>query len=109
MKKPLPLNAQPEAGFRVRSYGRAVLLGAPGPRAKRTPTLHAQLFGDGIVALNRAGNVANQIAQRLNAGGAITLAGECAATLAEIRDAARAIRDAVGRKDRDDNQGEPAQ
>jgi len=97
------------SGLSRSSYGRAVLLGAPGPRAKRTPTLHAQLFGDGIVALNRAGNVANQIAHRLNAGGAITLAGECAATLAEIRDAARAIRDAVGRKDRDDNQGEPAQ
>jgi hypothetical protein len=96
------------SGLSRSSYGRAVLLGTPGPRAKRTPTLHAQLFGHGIAELNRAGNVVNQIAHHLNAGGSIGLGRECAATLAEIREAARTIREAVGRKERDDHQGEQA-
>jgi hypothetical protein len=96
------------SGLSRSSYGRAVLLGTPGPRAKRTPPLHAQLFGHGIAALNRAGNVVNQFAHRLNAGGAVMLGRECAAAIAEIRDAARTIREAVGRKERNDHQGEQA-
>jgi hypothetical protein len=90
------------SGLSPSSYGRAVLLGTPGPRAKRAPTVHAQLLGHAIAALNRAGNVANQIAHRLNAAQAVG-ASETRVTLAEIRDAARAIREAVGRKDRDDH------
>jgi hypothetical protein len=97
------------AGLSLSSYGRAALLGDAGPRARRTPPVHAQLLGHAIAALNRAGNVANQIAHRLNA--AQSLGGrEAVAALQEIRDAARAIRDAVGRKDRaNDNQGQQAQ
>jgi hypothetical protein len=91
------------SGLSPSSYGRAAVLGTPGPRARRAPTVHAQLFGHGIAALNRAGNVVNQFAHRLNAGGAVTLGRECDAALAEIREAARAIREAVGRKDRDDH------
>ena len=96
------------SGVSLSSYGRAVMLGTPGPRARRAPTVHAQLFGHGIAALNRAGNVLNQFAHRLNAGGAIMLGRECATALAEIREAARAIREAVGRKERDDHQGKQA-
>jgi hypothetical protein len=84
------------------------MLGTPGPRAKRTPTVHAQLLGHAIAQLNRAGNVANQIAHRLNAAQTVG-AREAELALAEIREAARAIRSAVGRKDRaDDYQGEQA-
>jgi hypothetical protein len=97
------------SGLSPSSYGRAVLLGTPGPRAKRAPTVHAQLFGHGIAALNRAGNVVNQFAHRLNAGGAVMLGRECTAALTEILEAARTIREAVGRRDRDDHQGEQAQ
>lgn len=96
------------AGLSPNAYIHAVVLGTSGPRARRAPTVHAQLFGHGIAALNRAGNVANQIAHRLNAGGAIALAGECSAALAEIREAARTIREAVGRKERDDHQRQQA-
>lgn len=97
------------AGLSASAYGKAVLFGTPGPRAKRTPPLHARLFSDGMVTLNRIGNLLNQVAHRLNAGGAITLGAETSATLDEIRQTARVIREAVGRKDRDDNQGQPAQ
>ena len=95
-------------GLSPSSYGRAALLGAPGPRARRMPTVHAQLLGHAIAALNRIGNLLNQIAHRLNAGGALSLAAQFETTLVEIREAARAIRDAVGRKDRDDYQGKQA-
>ncbi len=93
------------SGLSPSSYGRAALLGTPGPRARRAPTVHAQLLGHAIAALNRAGNVANQIAHRLNAAQAVG-ASETRVALNEIRDAARAIREAVGRKDRDDHQGQ---
>jgi hypothetical protein len=65
------------------------------------------LLGHAIAALNRAGNVANQTAHRLNAAQAVG-ASETRAALAEIQEAARAIREAVGRKDRDDHQREQA-
>lgn len=90
------------SGLSPSSYGRTLVLGTPGPRARRTPTVHAQLLGHAIAALNRAGNVANQIAHRLNAAQAVG-GKETSAVLAEIREAARAIREAVGRKDRDDH------
>ena len=60
-----------------------------------------------IAALNKAGNVANQIAHRLNAAQAVG-GKETVAALAEIREAARAIREAVGRRERDDHQGKSA-
>jgi hypothetical protein len=95
-------------GLSLSSYGRLGMIGTPGPRAQRTPHIHAELLTRAIAALNKIGSLLNQIAHVLNAGGAISLAGDCAATLSEIREAARAIREAVGRKDRDDNQREPA-
>ena len=90
------------SGLSPSSYGRAALLGTSGPRARRTPTVHAQLLGHAIAALNSAGNVANQIAHRLNAAQAVG-GRESLAALAEIRAAARAIREAVGRKESDDD------
>jgi hypothetical protein len=95
-------------GLSLSAYGRLGMIGTSGPRAQRTPHVHAELLARAIAALNKIGGLLNQIAHVLNAGGAISLAGNCTATLAEIREAARAIREAVGRKDRDDNQGEPA-
>jgi hypothetical protein len=94
------------AGLSKSAYGRFALLGTPGPRARRRPSIDAQLLGHAIAALNRAGNVANQIAHRLNAAQSVG-AGETNAALAEIREAARAIREAAGYKDHHDHQGEP--
>ncbi|MGC2662035.1 MAG: hypothetical protein WA324_29080 [Bryobacteraceae bacterium] len=94
------------SGWTPSSYGRAVVLGTPGPRARRRPSVDAQLLGHAIAALNRAGNVANQIAHRLNAAQSVG-AGETRAALTEIREAARAIREAAGYKDHHDHQGEP--
>lgn len=94
------------AGLSKSAYGRFALLGTPGPRARRRPNVHAQLLGHAIAALNRAGNVANQIAHRLNAAQSVG-AGETNAALAEIREAARAIREAAGYQERHDHQGEP--
>jgi hypothetical protein len=96
------------AGLTVSSYGRAVLFGTPGPRAQRTPPVNAGLLASAIAALNKIGGLLNQVARVLNAGGAISLARECYAVLNEVRDAARVIREAVGRRDRDDNQRKPA-
>jgi hypothetical protein len=95
-------------GLSLSSYGRAAMLGSPGPRAQRTPHVNAGLLARAIAALNKIGSLLNQIARVLNAGGAVALAGECYAALAEIREAARAIREAVGRKDRDDSQRKQA-
>jgi hypothetical protein len=95
------------AGLSPNAYIRALVLGTPGPRARRAPTVHAQLLGHAIAQLNKAGNVCNQIAHRLNAAQSVG-SSETRFALAEIRDAARAIREAVGRKDRDDHQREQA-
>ena len=96
------------AGLSRSSYGRAVLLGTPGPRAKRKPHVNVVELAKAAAELNRAGNVLNQMQRSLNAGQAIVLGQECAAALAANRRACDAILELVGRKDRDDYQGEPA-
>ena len=87
-------------GLSQSSYGRASMLGTPGPRARRSPPVNAEALGRATAALNKAGSLLNQIARVLNAGGASLTTQECFAALAEARAAAAAIRDAVGRKDR---------
>lgn len=95
-------------GLSLGSYARACMLLTPGPRARRRPHVNALELAKATAALNKSGNVLNQMAHVLNAGGAIRLADECFAAIAENRAAAAAIRAAVGRKDRDDNQGNAA-
>jgi hypothetical protein len=91
------------------AYGRALLLGSPGPRAKRKPHVHKQLMSDSLADLNRSANVLNQFLPFLHAGRAITLGRECSEALAANRRAADAILEALGRKEPDDdNQGKPA-
>jgi hypothetical protein len=96
-------------GLSRSSYGRVALLGTPGPRARRKPHVNAVELGKAVAALNRSGNVLNQMQHSLNAGNAITLGRECSEALAANRRAADAILEAVGRKERDDDyQGHPA-
>jgi hypothetical protein len=89
-----------DAGLTRASYLRACALGTPGPRAQRRAPVDAEALGRATAALNRVGNNVNQIAHVLNAGGVSTTARECFAALAEVRAAAAAIRELVGRKDR---------
>jgi methionine synthase I (cobalamin-dependent) len=87
-------------GLSYSSYGRASMLGTPGPRARRSPTINAEALGRATAALNKVGSNLNQIAHGLNAGGFSMTLQECFAALAEARAAAAAIREIVGRKDR---------
>jgi methionine synthase I (cobalamin-dependent) len=86
------------SGLSPSSYGRAVLLGTPGPRARRAPPVNAEALARATAALNKAGSNLNQIARALNAGGATVTAQECAKALTEARAAAAAIREIAGRK-----------
>lgn len=95
-------------GLSKSSYGRAALLGTPGPRAQRTPPVNAEVLARATAALNKLGGNVNTIAHKLNAGGAFGMAQEHLALLAEIRAALRDIREAVGRRDRDDSQRKQA-
>jgi hypothetical protein len=88
-----------DVGLSLASFLRACGLGAPGPRARRTPPVNAEALGRATAALNKVGSNLNQIAHTLNAGGAVTTE-ECFAALSETRSAAAAIREIVRRKDR---------
>ena len=88
------------SGLSLSSYGRASVLGTPGPRAKRSPPVNAEALGRATAALNKVGGNLNQLTHAVNAGGSSLTAQECFATLAEVRAAAAAIREIVGRKDR---------
>src|SRR5580700_8651415 len=59
------------AGLSPSSYGRTLLLGAPGPRARRSPPLNAELLAHAVAQLNKAGSNLNQIARILNSGQAV--------------------------------------
>ena len=88
------------AGLSRASYARAVILGSPGPRAKRAPTVNAEALAHATAALNKVGSNLNQMARILNSSGAFTTARECLAALAETRAAVARILEIVGRKSR---------
>ena len=87
-------------GLSRSSYGRASMLGTPGPRAQRSPTVNAEALARATAALNKVGSNLNQIAHALNAGDRSVTTQQCLLTLAETRAAAANIRKIVGRKDR---------
>lgn len=78
------------AGLSRSSYGRAALLGDPGIRAKRAPSVNAELLAQAVAALNKVGSNLNQIAHILNAGKAAG-ASEAVTTLHETRAVVRQI------------------
>ncbi|WP_263351360.1 plasmid mobilization protein [Acidicapsa acidisoli] len=90
-----------DAGLSLASFLRACGLGTPGPRARRLPPVNAEALGRATAALNKVGSNLNQIAHGLNAGNYSMTMQECFAALAEARAAAAAIREIVGRKDRE--------
>jgi len=87
-------------GLSYSSYGRASMLGTPGPRARRSPTVNAEALGHATAALNKVGSNMNQIAHVLNAGRSTVTTQECFAALAEVRAALARILEILGRKDR---------
>jgi hypothetical protein len=88
------------AGLSRASYLRALALGSPGPRAKRSPTVNVEALAHATAALNKVGSNLNQMARVLNAGGATITAHECFAALAETRAAVARILEIVGRKEK---------
>lgn len=117
------LDGAAKAELSKMAYGRAMLLGSPGPRARRKPPVHAEALGDAAVAVNKLGVLFNQIAHALNAialapasgaglAAALSLAQKYLDELEDVRLTLRAIREAAGYRDRgeghDDNQTEPA-
>jgi hypothetical protein len=87
-------------GLSVASFLRACALGSPGPRARRAPPINAEALAHATAALNKAGSNLNQIARKLNAGGANIMAREYLAVLMDVRAALDRILDIVGRKGR---------
>jgi hypothetical protein len=87
------------AGLSPSSYGRAVLLGTPGPRARRSPPLNAELLAHAVAQLNKVGSNLNQVAHLLNAGRAAG-SKEAVDALTDTRAAVTLILNIVGRRDR---------
>ncbi len=87
-------------GLSRSSYLRACALGAPGPRARRSPPINAEALAHAVAALNKAGSNLNQIARLLNIGGSFGMATQSFTALAETREAVARIMEITGRKDR---------
>lgn len=88
------------AGLSLASFGRACMLGAPGPRAQRAPHVNAEALAHATAALNKVGSNLNQLARVFNAAGTTVAAHECFAALAETRAAVCRILEILGRKER---------
>jgi hypothetical protein len=95
------------AGLSIGSYLRSCALGSAGPRARRSPSINAELLAYAVAQLNRAGNNLNQIAHRLNAADAVG-ANDSTAAIAETREAVRQICEVVGRRSPNDRQRQHA-
>jgi hypothetical protein len=96
-----------DAGLRIGGYLRACGLGSPGPRARRSPPLNAELLAYAVAQLNRAGNNLNQLNKRLNSAEAAG-AGESAVAIAETRAAIRQICESLGRRGHHDSERQHA-
>ena len=59
------------SGLTLSAFSRACLLGAPGPRAKRRPSIERRLLSEATSELNKVGSNINQIARALNSGQAV--------------------------------------
>jgi hypothetical protein len=88
------------AGMSNASYLRTLALGSPGPRARRAPTVNAEVLAHATAALNRVGGNLNQLMRALNSGRASVAAHECFDVLRAVRAAVTEILEIVGRRDR---------
>ena len=88
--------AAQSAGLTKGGYIRALVLGCPGPRSQRAPSINAVALAQATTALNRVNNNVNQIARVLNSGGAHVTTRECLAAIREVRLALSCILEIVG-------------
>ena len=84
------------AGLTLGSYGRTVMLGDAGPRARHAPTINAELLAHALAQLRKAGSNLNQVAHVLNAGQAAG-SRETTEAVAGVNLAVRQILDLLGR------------
>lgn len=93
-----------ETGLTRDGYIRACALGTPGPRAQRAPHVNAVELADATAALNKAGNLLNQIAHGVNAallaGQPIVLPPALPGAIENANAAIDRILEITGRKDR---------
>ena len=89
-----------EAGLRLGGFLRACALGEAGPRARRSPTVNAELVALAMAQLNRAGNNLNQIAKAHNAARSVD-ARDIGAAVSELRMVLALFKAALGRADRE--------
>jgi hypothetical protein len=94
------LAAAQSTGLTRGGYIRALVLGCPGPRSQRAPSVNAQALAQATAALNKVASNLNQIARVLNSGGATVTTRECFSAISEVRLALTSILDAVGREAR---------
>lgn len=86
-------------GLSKSAYGRQALLGTPGARSQRRPTMDQVMFGHAIAALNKLGSNCNQIARVLNTYGIEGAMQTSFAAVATVQAAvARLIEIAEGRR-----------
>lgn len=88
------------AGLTKGGYIRALVLGCPGPRSQRAPSLNALALARATAALNRVGSNLNQVARVLNAGGANLTTKEYLAALRDVRAVLASILKIAGRDSR---------
>jgi methionine synthase I (cobalamin-dependent) len=86
------------AGLTKGGYIRALVLGCPGPRSQRAPSINAVALAQATAALNKVASNINQIARVLNSGGSNVTTRECFLAISEVRLAVASILNAVGRE-----------
>jgi hypothetical protein len=91
------LAAAQTTGLTKGGYIRALVLGCPGPRAQRAPSVNAQALAQATAALHKVGSNLNQIARVLNAGGNHVTTKECLSALHEVRVVLACILEITGR------------
>jgi hypothetical protein len=88
------------AGLTKGGYIRALVLGCPGPRSQRAPSVNALALAQATAALNKVGSNLNQIARVLNSGGANLTTKEYLSALREVRAVLASILKIAGREPR---------
>ncbi len=92
------LAAAQAAGLTKGGYIRALVLGCPGPRTQRPPSVDAVALGQAVAALHKVGGNLNQIARVLNSGGSHVTTKEYLSALRDVRAVLASILRIVGRE-----------
>lgn len=92
------------AGMATAAFMRALALGDPGPRARRTPPVNHIALRQIVADLGRIGNNLNQLARGMNMGEAPEVA-ELREAAQSLMDARNAIFEALGKEPAGDYQG----